>query len=123
MTPPLLTVQNLQVHFPTAAGLARAVDGISFTLAARQTLCVVGESGCGKTATALALLRLLPPSARLSGSVHFEHGMALLLITHNVDVVAAMADQVAVMYAGQIVEQGPAQQIFQQPLHPYTAGL
>lgn len=251
---PLLDVRDLRVHFPTPAGLARAVDGIGFTLEARRTLCIVGESGCGKTATALALLRLQPAAALVSGSVRFEgtslldlaeremrhvrggamamvfqepaaslnpvytigsqvsevvrlhrrlsrrtawttaldllrdvqmhdpervarqypheisggmqqraviamalagrprllladepttaldvtvqaeilallrrlgaeHGMALLLITHDLDVVAGMADTVAVMYAGKIVEQGPMRQVFEQPLHPYTAGL
>ena len=50
-------------------------------------------------------------------------GMAVLLITHDFDVVARIADQVAVMYAGQIVERGPAAQVLAEPRHPYTAGL
>jgi oligopeptide/dipeptide ABC transporter ATP-binding protein len=49
--------------------------------------------------------------------------MALLLITHDLAVVGAMADHVAVMYAGKIVEQGPAGRVLQRPLHPYTAAL
>jgi peptide/nickel transport system ATP-binding protein len=251
---PLLHVQDLRVHFPTAAGVARAVDGISFTLQAGRTLGLVGESGCGKSVTAAALLRLLPSSAQISGAVDFEgvallqlpegrmrsvrgagiglifqepvsslnpifplgsqiaevvrvhqrigrraawntaldllravqirspervarqyphqvsggmaqrvaialalagqprlliadepttaldttvqaeiltllrrlrqeHGMAMLLITHDLDVVAEMAEDVAVMYTGKIVEQGPLRRVFQAPLHPYTAGL
>jgi peptide/nickel transport system ATP-binding protein/oligopeptide transport system ATP-binding protein len=252
--PPLLDVHDLHVHFPTGAGVARAVDGVSFRIAERQTVCLVGESGCGKTATMLALFRLHPPSARLRGVVRFEdtsvlhlsesdmrrlrgrgmalvfqepasslnpictigsqlaevvrlhralsrrgawtttldllgdvqlsdaervarqyphelsggmqqrvvialalagrprllvadepttaldttvqaeilallrrlraeHGMALLLITHDLGIVAEMAETVAVMYAGKIVEQGPVADVFRAPLHPYTAGL
>ena len=52
-----------------------------------------------------------------------EHGLALLLITHDLGVMAEMADRVAVMYAGRIVEQGPVDAIFASPQHPYTKGL
>jgi oligopeptide/dipeptide ABC transporter ATP-binding protein len=50
-------------------------------------------------------------------------GMALLLITHDLGVVAEQADEVAIMYAGKIVERGPTEAIFARPLHPYTIGL
>jgi peptide/nickel transport system ATP-binding protein len=74
---PLLEVEGLTKHFPIttgivfkhAAGHVRAVDGISFTVAAGETLALVGESGCGKSTTARAVLRLLEPT---SGSVRFE---------------------------------------------------
>ena len=52
-----------------------------------------------------------------------EFDMGLVLITHDLGVVARIATRVAVMYAGQIVEEGTAQQIFENPLHPYTRGL
>jgi peptide/nickel transport system ATP-binding protein len=52
-----------------------------------------------------------------------EHQMAMLLITHNMGVVAECADDVAVMYAGQIVEQAPADELFRRPEHPYTEAL
>jgi peptide/nickel transport system ATP-binding protein/oligopeptide transport system ATP-binding protein len=52
-----------------------------------------------------------------------RHGMAMLFITHNLGVVAQIADRVAVMYAGQIVEQAPAEAIFARPAHPYTRAL
>ena len=60
----LLDVKNLTCSFRTDMGTARAVDGVSFSLQAGETLGVVGESGCGKTVTALAILRLIqdPPA-------------------------------------------------------------
>src|SRR4051794_36678849 len=74
---PLLEVRDLHVSLPVPGGLARLVDGVSFTVDARETLCLVGESGCGKSTTALALLRLQPESAQVSGSVRFEGASVL----------------------------------------------
>ncbi|MCX7020100.1 MAG: ABC transporter ATP-binding protein [Candidatus Sumerlaeota bacterium] len=56
-------------------------------------------------------------------SMHTRHGMSLLLITHDMGIVADMAVDVAVMYLGRIVERGPAAAVFQDPRHPYTRGL
>ena len=56
-------------------------------------------------------------------SLQRERGMALVLITHNMGVVSDMAQRVAVMYAGQIMEEQPAQALFQRPRHPYTEAL
>lgn len=262
MTTPAQTVEgavidaaNLSVDIAVPAGTLHAVNDISFAVEPGKTLCLVGESGCGKTITSLALMRLLPRSARLTARhvkfdgvdlaklsekemsslrgnrmgmifqdpmtslnpvyrigdqleevylrhrggarqaarerAHFllekvgiinpgqrltqyphqlsgglrqrmmiammlmceprlliadepttaldvtvqvqilnllrdlqsEFNTAMILITHNLGVVARMADHVAVMYAGRIVEQGTAEQIFGQPAHPYTRGL
>jgi oligopeptide/dipeptide ABC transporter ATP-binding protein len=252
----LLEVENLRTHFFTRAGVVRAVDGVDFAVEKGRTLGIVGESGCGKSVTALSIMRLLPtPPARIvSGSIRFdgreltalsereledvrgrqigmvfqdpmtalnptltvgtqlvevlqrhlgldqaaarrraaelleevgiararerlgdyphrfsggmrqrvviaiaiaceprlliadepttaldvtvqaqvldllddlrrEHEMAMILITHNMGVVAESADDVAVMYAGQIVEQAPARELFRNPEHPYTEAL
>jgi oligopeptide transport system ATP-binding protein len=71
---PLLDVADLCCSFMTRAGEVRAVDGISFSITEGQALGVVGESGCGKSVTALSLVRLFPPTSkvRLSGSVEFD---------------------------------------------------
>ncbi len=256
MSAPLLQLRDLQTHFETDDGRVRAVDGVSFDLAAGETLAVVGESGSGKSVTALSILRLIPspPGRIVGGSVRFqgrelldlderamravrgreismvfqepmtslnpviscgeqiaevvrlherasaavararaiemmrwvgipspeqrvdeyphqmsggmrqrvmiamalscrpslliadepttaldvtiqaqildllrrlrrELAMAVLLITHDLGVVAENADRVVVMYAGQVVEACDVRTAFARPLHPYTAGL
>src|SRR5436853_100075 len=170
---PLLEVRDLRTSFFLEGGEARAVDGVSFALDAGRVLGLVGESGCGKSVTALSLMRLVPPPGRIVGgevrldgrdllglperemravrgaglamifqepitaldvtiqaeildllrALREQRGMALLLITHDLGVVAEQADEVAIMYAGRIVEHAPVLAIFDRPLHPYTQGL
>jgi oligopeptide/dipeptide ABC transporter ATP-binding protein len=69
---PLLTVEDLTVHFGTPHGPVRAVAGVSFALKPGETLGLVGESGCGKTVSALSVLRLLPATARVQGRITFQ---------------------------------------------------
>jgi oligopeptide/dipeptide ABC transporter ATP-binding protein len=70
MTAPLLSIRDLRTWFYTEAGVARAVDGVSFDIGAGETLGLVGESGSGKSVTALSILRLIQPPGRIeSGSV------------------------------------------------------
>jgi peptide/nickel transport system ATP-binding protein len=77
---PLLTVQDLHVHFNTPVGRFQAVAGVSLTLQAGETLGLVGESGCGKTVTALSIMRLLPSqTAELEGEVRFAGDNLLAL--------------------------------------------
>jgi ABC-type dipeptide/oligopeptide/nickel transport system ATPase component len=59
----LLQVRDLKTYFHTKAGPARAVDGVSFDVAAGETVCLVGESGCGKSVTALSIMQLVPQPA------------------------------------------------------------
>ena len=69
----LLEIENLQTHFRTRDGVNRAVDGISFHVNEGETLAVVGESGCGKSVTAMSILRLVPePPAKIAGSIRFQ---------------------------------------------------
>ncbi len=69
---PLLQVTDLRVRLPTQRGPADAVRGVSFTLERGEALGLIGESGCGKSITALALLGLLPERAEVSGSIRFD---------------------------------------------------
>lgn len=75
----LLAVENLKVHFTGDGPVARAVDGMDFQIHRRETVCIVGESGCGKTVTALAILGLLkqPPAIIADGRITFD-GRSLL---------------------------------------------
>ncbi|WP_394838219.1 ABC transporter ATP-binding protein [Pendulispora rubella] len=83
-TPPLLRVRDLVTSFRTEHGSVRAVDGVSFDIGPGQTVGVVGESGCGKSVTALSLLRLIPspPGTIESGSIELR-GMDLLRLTER----------------------------------------
>ena len=72
MSTPLIDVENLSVRLNTSRGPAEAIRGVSFSLARGETLGLVGESGCGKSITALALLGLLPDSAVVGGSIRFD---------------------------------------------------
>jgi oligopeptide/dipeptide ABC transporter ATP-binding protein len=254
---PLLELRNLSTHYISAQGrrVVRAVDDVTLTINAGETLGIVGESGSGKSTLALTILRVLPPAAHIvSGQMMFEgedlvrksdaemrqvrgkriamilqdpmaslnplftvgdqiaepirvhegvpratawrravdllkavriaspetrvrqyphemsggmrqrivgaigmaceprlliadepttsldltiqaqylnllrdlqreHGLALIFITHNLGIVAKMCDQLAVMYAGRVVESGPVSRIFNAPAHPYTRAL
>ena len=252
----LLEVKDLQTHFFTMDGVVRAVDGVSYDLSEGETLGLVGESGCGKSVSALSLMRLIPdppgrivngevlldgqdilridmadmrnirgakmsmvfqepmtslnpvltierqltetlqlhkgmskaearregvdllarvgipdPDQRIKQYPHqfsggmrqrvmiamalscnprliiadepttaldvtiqaqilelmksltTEFGVALIVITHNLGVVARYADRVNIMYAGRIIERGSAREIYSNPRHPYTVGL
>src|SRR5437868_4290424 len=79
MSSALLEIKNLQIDFVSSDSTVRAVDGVSLTIAEGETLCLVGESGCGKSATALSIARLLPsPPAKYSGGEILINGQDAL---------------------------------------------
>jgi peptide/nickel transport system ATP-binding protein len=82
----LLTIENLRIYFNILAGTVRAVDGVSFHLDQGETLGVVGESGCGKSVTAMSLLQLIPmpPGELVGGRAEFEGVDLLRLNSHRI---------------------------------------
>ncbi|WP_338050982.1 ABC transporter ATP-binding protein [Roseicella aerolata] len=78
----ILEIDDLQTHFRSPGGIVRAVDGVSYSVRRGETLCVVGESGCGKSVTALSILRLItsPPGRIAGGEIRFE-GRNLLALS------------------------------------------
>ena len=81
---PLLEIKGLKTHFTTDDGIVRAVDGVDLTINKGETLCVVGESGCGKTVTAMSILKLIaiPPGRIVEGQIIFE-GRDLVPLTSD----------------------------------------
>ena len=80
---PLLDIRDLKTYFFTDKGVLKAVDGISFCLNKGQTLALVGESGCGKSVTALSLLRLVPEPGRISAGEIIFSGDDILQLSEN----------------------------------------
>jgi peptide/nickel transport system ATP-binding protein/oligopeptide transport system ATP-binding protein len=78
--PSLLEIQNLKTVFSTERGILRAVDGVSLSLGAGETLGVVGESGCGKTMLSLSIMRLIPPNGRIAEGRIMFNGQDLLAL-------------------------------------------
>ena len=104
----LLDIQNLTVAFPGHV----AVSGLNLTLAQGETLALVGESGCGKSATALALMRLLPPSARVSGQLVFA-GQDLATRSPS-EIRALRGSQISMIFQEPMTSLNPVLSIGQQ---------
>jgi peptide/nickel transport system ATP-binding protein len=88
---PLLEIKGLKTHFATDNGILRAVDGVDITINKGETLCVVGESGCGKTVTAMSILKLIamPPGRIVSGQIIFEGRDLVPLSSRQLDDIRA----------------------------------
>ena len=79
----LLDIRNLEVHFRLNGAIGRAVNGVSYRIDAGRTIGVVGESGCGKTMSALSILRLSPPPGKIAGGERIFEGEDLLKLSED----------------------------------------
>ena len=88
---PLLEIKGLKTHFATDDGIVQAVDGVDITINKGETLCVVGESGCGKTVTAMSILKLIamPPGRIVAGQILFEGRDLVPLTSRELDDIRA----------------------------------
>ena len=114
----LSRAESLMAAYPhqLSGGMLQRIM-IAMALSCKPQLLIADEPTTALDVTVQAqILRLLRDQAR-------AHRMALMLITHDLGVIAQMAEYVVVMYAGRIVEQGPTGEVLRQPLHPYTRGL
>ena len=115
-TSPLLAVQDLRIVLPTARGLAVAVRDLSFTLARGDTLGLVGESGCGKSLTALALMGLLPEGAQVTGSIRLQ-GHELVGLPER-QRAALRGDRLAMVFQEPMTALNPVHTVVRQVAEP-----
>lgn len=109
----LLEVENLQTHFRTPDGINRAVDGVSFIVNEGETLAIVGESGCGKSVTAMSILRLIPePPGKIAGSIKFM-GKDLLKMTDK-EMRAIRGDAISMIFQEPMTSLNPVLKIRRQ---------
>ena len=114
--PPLLAVDDLRVTLRTPRGPADALRGVSFGLQRGQTLGLIGESGCGKSITALALMGLLPDSARTAGSIRLD-GRELLGLPED-DLCALRGNRLAMVFQEPMTALNPLHRIGRQIAEP-----
>lgn len=114
MTKPLLQVSSLATEFSTDQGIARALDDISFELQPGETLGIVGESGCGKSVTALSLLRLLPqPAGQIVGGQVIFDGTDLLKVSAD-DMHDIRGNRIAMVFQEPMTALNPVYRIGRQ---------
>jgi peptide/nickel transport system ATP-binding protein len=109
----LLEVENLQTHFATADGVNRAVDGLSFSVEAGETVAIVGESGCGKSVTSMSILRLIPePPGKIAGAIRFQ-GKDLLKLSER-EMRAIRGNEISMIFQEPMTSLNPVLSIGQQ---------
>jgi oligopeptide/dipeptide ABC transporter ATP-binding protein len=109
----LLEVRNLKTYFATKRGVARSVDDVSFTLDRGETLSLVGESGCGKSVTALSLMRLISPPGRIvDGEVLFE-GRDLVKLSED-EMRGIRGDEIAMIFQDPMTSLNPVYTVGEQ---------
>ena len=109
----LLEVRNLQTHFPTRAGLVKAVDGVSFYLDEGELLGLVGESGCGKSITALSVMRLIAPPGKIVGGEILFNGENLLTFSEE-RMRAIRGDDIAMIFQDPMTSLNPVYTVGEQ---------
>jgi oligopeptide/dipeptide ABC transporter ATP-binding protein len=109
----ILEVDALQTHFFTRDGIVRAVDGVSYAVDEGETLAVVGESGCGKSVSALSILRLVPPPGRIVGGAIRFQGRNLLAAS-EAEMRALRGNQVSMIFQEPMTSLNPVLTIGQQ---------
>jgi peptide/nickel transport system ATP-binding protein len=103
---PLLEIRDLVTEFRTARGSVRAVDGVSFEIAPRTTLGVVGESGCGKSVTALSIMRLVAAPGRITGGT-VRYGGRDLLALRPAEIRAIRGNRIAMIFQEPMTSLNP----------------
>ncbi len=112
--PPVLEVENLRTEFRSAKGPLPAVDGLSFTVRAGETLCLVGESGCGKSVTALSILRLVAdPPGRVAGGRVLFGGRDLLALSEP-EMEAIRGDEISMIFQEPMTSLNPLHTVGRQ---------
>jgi peptide/nickel transport system ATP-binding protein len=120
---PLLVVENLRTHFKLDAGWVRAVDGVTFRLNDGEALGLAGESGCGKTTTALSLVKLLPDNARIrKGSAIRLHGIDLVPKT-QAQMRRYRWREISIVFQGAMNALNPVRRIGEQIAEPIRVRL
>ncbi|MDR1604543.1 MAG: ABC transporter ATP-binding protein [Gracilibacteraceae bacterium] len=114
MAEALLQISDLSISFGGGAGELRAVDRVSLAVHRSEVLCLVGESGCGKTLTALAILRLLPPEARLGAESEVRFGGRDLLRLPERELDKVRASDIAIIFQDPASSLNPTQTISRQ---------
>jgi peptide/nickel transport system ATP-binding protein len=111
---PVLSVEDLRTHFFTQDGVTRAVDGLSFTVGAGETLGIVGESGCGKSVTALSVMRLLPAGLGRSVGGRVLFGGRDLLALDEAQMRRIRGDRIAMVFQEPMTSLNPVLSVGEQ---------
>src|SRR5579859_1565944 len=113
MTAPLLEVSDLRTHIRLSSSTVRAVDGLSFELAAGETLGVVGESGCGKTMAAMSIMRLLPRGGHIAGGAIRLDGRDLVTLT-DAELRSVRGNEIGMVFQDPMTSLNPTMTIGRQ---------
>ncbi len=121
-TKPVLQLKNLQVKFHTQDGVVSAVEGLSLQVAAGQILGLVGESGCGKSTTALSIMRLLPKTSRIAGGEMLLDGENILRLNER-EMRKLRGSKIAMIFQDALSALDPTMRVGQQIMEPLQTHL